>query len=111
MFIAYLDITMFIVLQNTITDVNYSMLLRRPWLRDAIITHDWANNTMTNQRNGMVKAIMVIYKHLGIEVKKIKMLLCYNYQNGIINEKEEDIIFTIEPKLFFIGIISLLNTF
>ncbi len=36
------------------------------------------------------------------------MLLCYDYQNGIIDEK--DIIFGIEPKLFSIGIISLPKT-
>jgi hypothetical protein len=36
------------------------------------------------------------------------MLLCYDYQNGITTE-EEDIIFVIEPKLFSIGIISLLD--
>jgi len=36
------------------------------------------------------------------------MLLCYDYQNGI-TTKEEDIIFVIEPKLFSIGIISLLE--
>ncbi len=35
------------------------------------------------------------------------MLLCYNYQNGIIDE--EDIIFATKPKLFSIGIISLLK--
>ncbi len=37
------------------------------------------------------------------------MLLCYNYQNGITNEKE-DIIFATEPKLFLIGTISLHET-
>jgi hypothetical protein len=37
------------------------------------------------------------------------MLLCYEYQNGII-DVEEDIIFPIKPKLFSIGIISLLET-
>jgi hypothetical protein len=36
------------------------------------------------------------------------VLLCYDYQNGIINE--EDIMFAIEPKLFSIGTISLLET-
>jgi hypothetical protein len=41
--------------QNNVIDVNYSMLLRRPWLRDAKITHDWGNNTMTNQRNRMAE--------------------------------------------------------
>jgi hypothetical protein len=37
------------------------------------------------------------------------MLLCYNYQNGIIDE-EEDIIITIGPELFSIGIINLPKT-
>ncbi len=36
------------------------------------------------------------------------MLLCYNYQNGIIDE--EDIIFDIELELFSIGTINLLET-
>ncbi len=34
------------------------------------------------------------------------MLLCYNYQNGIIDEKE-DIMFTTKPKIFSTRIISL----
>ncbi len=34
------------------------------------------------------------------------MLLCYNYHNGITNEKE-DIIFATKPKLFSIGTINL----
>jgi hypothetical protein len=36
------------------------------------------------------------------------VLLCYDYQNDIIDEK--DIIFAIEPKLFSIGIINLPKT-
>jgi len=40
------------------------------------------------------------------EVRRLKVLLCYNYQNGIIDE-EKDIIFVIEPVLFSIGTISL----
>jgi hypothetical protein len=43
----------------------------------------------------MVKTI-TITKHLGGEVRRPKMLLCYDYQNGIIDEKE-NIIFVIEP--------------
>jgi len=46
---------------------------------------------------------------LGGEVRKPEVLLCYNYQNGIIDE-EENIIFTIKPKLVSIGTISLLKT-
>jgi len=36
-----LYIIMFIVLQNRVVDSNYSMLLGRPWLRDAKTAHDW----------------------------------------------------------------------
>jgi len=43
------------------------------------------------------------------EVRRPKVLLCYDYQNGITYE-EKDIIFVIEPKLFSIGTISLLET-
>ncbi len=32
--------TMFIVLHNNVVDFNYSMLLGRPWLRDAKVAHD-----------------------------------------------------------------------
>ncbi len=42
---------------------------------------------------------------MGGEVRRPKVLLCYNYQNGIIDE--EDIMFVIELKLFLIGMISL----
>jgi hypothetical protein len=77
------------------------MLLRKPWLRDAKVAHDWGNNIVTIQGNGMVKTIIVT-KHLGAEVKRPKVLLCYNYHNGITNE-EEDIIFVIESLLFSIG--------
>ncbi len=37
------------------------------------------------------------------------MFLCYDYQNGIIDE-EEDIIFATELELFSIGTISLFET-
>jgi hypothetical protein len=86
-------------------DFNYSMLLGRPWLRDAKVAHDWGSNIITIQGNGIIKTITVT-KRLGGEVRRPKLLLCYNYQNGITNE-EEDIIFVTKPKLFSIGTISL----
>jgi len=46
---------------------------------------------------------------LGGEVRRPKMLLCYDYQNGITNE-EEVIIFVTKPILFSIGTITLLET-
>ncbi len=78
-------------------------MLGRPWLRDAKVAHDWGNNIITIQRNETIRTITVM-KHLGDEVKRPKMLLCYDYQNGVIDE-EEDIIFATESKLFSIGTI------
>ncbi len=40
-------ITTFILLQNNVVYSNYSMLLGRPWLRDAKVAHDWGNNIIT----------------------------------------------------------------
>jgi hypothetical protein len=40
-------ITMFIVLQNSVVDFSYSMLLGRPWLRDAKVAHEWGSNNVT----------------------------------------------------------------
>jgi hypothetical protein len=33
-------ITTFIILHNSVVDSSYSMLLGRPWLRDAKVAHD-----------------------------------------------------------------------
>jgi hypothetical protein len=75
-------ITIFTVLYNSVVDSNYSMLLGRPWLRDAKVAHDWGNNTITVQRNGIVRTITVT-KHLGSEVRRPQVLLCYDYHNDI----------------------------
>ncbi len=88
-------ITMFTVLQNSVIDFNYSMLLGRPWLKDVKVAHDWGSNIITIQGNGTIKTI-TITKYLGNEVRRPKVLLCYDYQNGITYE-EENIIFTTEP--------------
>ncbi len=100
-------IIMFIVFQNNVVNSSYSMLLGRSWLKDVKVAHDWGSKIVTIQGNGTIKTITVT-KHLGGEVRKPKVLLCYNYQNGIIDE-EEDIIFVIELELFSIGIINLLE--
>ncbi len=52
-------ITTFIILQNSVVDSNYSMLLRRPWLKDAKVAHDWGTKTINIQGNGIVKTIIV----------------------------------------------------
>jgi hypothetical protein len=60
---------------------------------------------ITIQRNGIVQTIAVT-KHLGTNLKRLEVLLCFDYQNGIIDE-EEDLMFVNEPKLFSIGTINL----
>jgi hypothetical protein len=62
-------ITMFTVLQNNVVNFSYSMLLGRPWLKDAKMAHDWGSNIVIIQWNGIVRTIIVI-KHLGSEVKR-----------------------------------------
>ncbi len=34
----------FIVINSSVLDSNYSMLLGCPWLRDAKVSHDWGTN-------------------------------------------------------------------
>ncbi len=65
-------IIMFNVLHNNVVDSNYSMLLGRPWLRDAKVAHDWGSNIVTIQGNGTVR-IITVTKHLGGEVKKLEV--------------------------------------
>ncbi len=73
-----LYITTFIILYNSVVDSSYSMLLGRAWLRDAKVAHNWGSNTITIQGNGTIKTI-IITKHLGGEVRRPEVLLCYDY--------------------------------
>jgi hypothetical protein len=61
------------------------------------VAHNWGSNIVTIQRNGIMKTI-TITKHLGGEIRKLEVILCYDYQNGITHE--EDIIFATKLKLF-----------
>jgi hypothetical protein len=45
---------------------------------------------------------------LGNEVRRLEVLLCYDYQNDITDE-EKDIIFATKLEFFWIGTISLLE--
>jgi hypothetical protein len=47
-------ITTFIALHNSVVDSSYSMLLGRPWLKDAKVAHDWGSNIVTIQGNGTI---------------------------------------------------------
>ncbi len=52
------------------------------------MAHDWGNNNVTIQGNGTVRTI-TITKHLGDEVRRPEVLLCYDYQNGITDEEKK----------------------
>jgi len=52
------------------------------------------------QGNGIVPTI-AITKHLGINLKRLKVLLCFDYQNGIIDE-EENLMFASELSCFLL---------
>jgi hypothetical protein len=45
-------------------------------------------------------------KHLGTNLRRLKFLLCFDYQNDSTND-EKYMMFTSEPEFFSIGIISL----
>jgi hypothetical protein len=64
------------------------MLLGRPWFKDAKVTHDWGNNVITIQGNGIVKTILVNRK-LGIETRRPQVLVYYDLMKGLTNEKED----------------------
>ncbi len=58
----------FIVIQSSVLDSNYFMLLGRPWLKDAKVFRDWGNNIITKQGNDIVRTIHVT-KKLGAPTK------------------------------------------
>jgi hypothetical protein len=97
----------FTIWQNNVVDSSYSMLLGRPWFKDAKVTHDWGNNVIIVQGNGIVKTIS-INKKLGAKTRRPQILICYDLLEGL-TEEEEDLIFEIEPKLLSMGTIIILE--
>jgi hypothetical protein len=75
----------FTVMRNNVLDGSYSMLLSRPWLRNAKVIHDWGKNLITIKKNLMIP----ITKHLDVNTKQPKVFLCYDFANGIIDERKE----------------------
>ncbi len=71
-----LYVTTYIVLKNNVVDSNYSMLLGRPWLRYAKVTHV-RNNVIIVQGNGIIKTIL-INKKLGAETRRPQIFVCYD---------------------------------
>jgi hypothetical protein len=97
----------FIVIQNSVLNSNYSMLLGCPWLRDAKVPHNWGNNIITIQGTNTIISILVT-KKLGAITKRPKVLVCYDFHSRIF-DKEEDLMFTTKPRLFSIRTIVVLT--
>jgi hypothetical protein len=95
----------FIVIEINVLDFSYSMLLRHPWVKDAKVSHDWGTTIITIYRTCIIRTIPII-KKLGVQTKRLKVLVCYEFHFGISNE-EEDVIFTTKLDLFSIGIIAI----
>jgi hypothetical protein len=77
----------FIVLQNSVVDSNYSMLLGKPWLKNAKVTYDSRNIVITIQGNGTIK-IISINKKLGVKTRRPQILVCYNLIKDLIETWE-----------------------
>ncbi len=92
-------------MKNNILDANYSMLLGHPWLCDAKVMHDWGNNLINIEGNGIVHTI-VVTNHLGNNTKRLEVLFCYNFVNGVTYE-EEDMLLVVKLDLFTINTITL----
>ncbi len=75
-------------------DSSYFMLLGKPWLRDAKVTHDWGNNMIIVKGNGTIITISV-NKKLGAKIGRPQVLAYYDLLERLIDE-EEDLIFEIE---------------
>jgi hypothetical protein len=93
-------IATFIVFKNSVVDYSYFMLLGRLWLRNAKVTHDWGNNVIIVQSNGIIRTILVGMK-LGVETKMPQVFVYYDLMEGLI--------FEIELKLLSIGTIIFLE--
>jgi len=93
------------MIQSSVLDSSYFMLLGCPWLRDDKMFHDWGNNIITIQGIGILKTIPII-KKLGALAKHPKVLVCYDFHSIISNQKG-DFMFATKPKLFSMGTIAI----
>ena len=83
---------------------DYSMLLGRPWLRNAKVIHDWANDQVQIMGNGIVKTVKINHQ-LGYQEVTPHALVCYNFAEGITDD-EETILLAANPTLQPVGTID-----
>ncbi len=69
-------VAIYTILKNSTVDFSYFMLLGRPWLKDAKVKHDWGNNVIVVQGNGIIKTISINRK-LGAKTKYLFVTTCW----------------------------------
>jgi hypothetical protein len=67
--------------------------------------HNWGNNLINIEANGIVHTI-TLTKHLDNNTKRLELLLCYDFVNGITDE-EKYVLLAVELDLFGICTIIL----
>ncbi len=92
-------------MKNIVVNYSYFMLLGRPLLRDAKVTHDQGNDVIIVQGNDTIIKKLG-NKKLGVETRRPQVLICYDLMEGLTNE-EENLIFETKLELFSIGTITL----
>ncbi len=75
-------------MKNNVLDANHSMFLGHLWLCNMKITPYSKNHLITIKGNKIVWTI-IITKHLDRNTKCLKVMFCYNFMEGIIDEKED----------------------
>jgi hypothetical protein len=78
-------------MKNNVVDYSYSMLLGRPWFKNAKVTHDWGNNVIIVQGNETIRTISINRK-LGVKTRRPQVLICYDLMERLTNEKEDIIL-------------------
>jgi hypothetical protein len=70
----------FVVINSSVINYSYSMLLGCPWLKDVKVSHDWGTDTYTIQGTSTIKTTHII-KKLGAQTKRPKILVCYDFHS------------------------------
>jgi hypothetical protein len=55
------------------------------------VIHDWQKNLITIESNGVIQTTPIT-KHLIASTKQPKVLLCYDFVNGITYEEEKTLL-------------------
>jgi hypothetical protein len=76
-------------------------------LHNAKVTHDYGNNLITIEGNGMVR-IIAVTKHLDGNIKLHEVLFYFDFMNDVIDDME-GVLLQIELNIFTIGTITLLK--